>query len=120
MTPLVGYIGRMRKLFAAAPDRRIGRNACLPIADLGMAAFAVMFLLYPSFLSAQKHPESRQGRSNARTLLGIERIACDNHMRDMLDGIPPEHFDRMFQYVINDLDGSGATSTFCGGSTDGC
>ncbi len=68
---------------------------------------AVMFLQCPSFLSAQKHLESRQGRSNARTLFGIERIACDNHIRDILDGIPPEHFDRMFHHVVNDLDGSG-------------
>ncbi len=97
----------MRELCAAAPDRRTGRNARLPMADLGMAAFAVMFLQCPSFLSAQKHLESRRGGSNARTLFGIERIACDNHMRDMLDGTPPEHFDRMFHHVINDLDGSG-------------
>ncbi len=107
MTPLAGYIGRMRELCAAAPDRRTGRNARLPMADLGMAAFAVMFLQCPSFLSAQKHLESRRGRSNARTLFGIERIACDNHIRDMLDGTPPEHFDRMFHHVVNDLDGNG-------------
>ncbi len=79
----------MRELCAAAPDRRTGRNARLPMADLGMAAFAVMFLQCPSFLSAQKHLESRRGGSNARTLFGIERIACDNHIRDMLDGTPP-------------------------------
>ena len=107
MTPLARYIGRMRELCAAAPDRRTGRNARLPMADLGMAAFAVMFLQCPSFLSAQKHLESRRGRSNARTLFGIERIACDNHIRDMLDGTPPEHFDRMFHHVVNDLDGNG-------------
>ena len=77
------------------------------MADLGMAAFAVIFLQCPSFLSAQNHLDSRQGGSNARTLFGIERIACDNHMRDMLDGNPPEHFDRMFHHVVNDLDGSG-------------
>ncbi len=107
MTPLAGYIGRMRELCAAVPDRRTGRNARLPMADLGMAAFAVMFLQCPSFLSAQKHLESRRGGSNARTLFGIERIACDNHIRDMLDGTPPEHFDRMFHHVADDLDGSG-------------
>ncbi|MCY4460813.1 MAG: hypothetical protein OXC26_10550, partial [Albidovulum sp.] len=34
MTPLAEYIGRMRDLCAAAPDRRTGRNARLPMADL--------------------------------------------------------------------------------------
>ena len=47
----------MRELCAAAPDRRTGRNARPPMADLGMAAFAVMFPQYPFFLSAQKHLE---------------------------------------------------------------
>ena len=106
MTPLAGYIGKMRELRAAAPDRRTGRNARLPMADFGMAAFTAVFPQCPSFLSARKHLETRWGRSNARTLFGIERIACDNHLRDMLDGTPPEHFDRMFHHVADDLDGT--------------
>ena len=86
MTPLAGYIAIMRNLYASAPDRRIGRNARLAMADIGMAAFAVFFLQNPPFLSAQKQSETRQGRSNAKTLFCIDQLPSDNHIRSMLDG----------------------------------
>ena len=96
------------RLCASAPDRRTGRNAHLTLADIGMAAFAVFFLQSPSFLSAQKQLETRQGRSNAKTLFGIDRLPSDNHIRSMLDGVPPEHFDPMFHHVIDQLEQQGA------------
>ena len=108
MTPLAGDIAAMRDLCASAPDRRTGANARLPMADIGMAAFAVFFLQCPSFLSAQAQLQSRQGRSNARTLFGIDRPPTDNHIRSMLDGVPPEHFDSIFTRILNRLDRQGA------------
>ena len=74
------------------------------MADIGMAAFAVFFPQSPSFLSAQKQIETRQGRSNAKTLFGIDQLPSDNHIRSMLDGVPPEHFDAMFYHVIDHLE----------------
>jgi len=58
----------------------------------------------PSFLSAQKQIETRQGRSNAKTLFGIDQLPSDNHIRSMLGGVPPEHFDTMFYHVIDHLE----------------
>ncbi len=104
MTPLAGYIANMRNICASATDRRTGRNARLAMADIGMAAFAVFFLQSPSFLSAQKQLETRQGRSNAKTLFGIDQLPSDNHIRSMLDRVPPEHFDAMFYRVIDHLE----------------
>jgi hypothetical protein len=40
-----------------------------------------------SFLEMQ----SKEGRNNAKSLFEIERIASDNHIRDMLDSIDPSH-----------------------------
>ena len=108
MSPLAGYIAAMRELCASAPDRRTGRNARLSMADIGMSAFAVFFLRCPSFLEAQKRLETRQGRSNAATLFGIDRLPSDNHIRNMLDGVPPEHFDPMFHHVLGRLERKGA------------
>ena len=81
MTPLAGYAAGMRRLCAAAPDRRTGASARLEMADTGMAAFAVFFPQRPSFLAAQAQLQSRQGRSNARTLFGIDRLPTDSHIR---------------------------------------
>ena len=105
MSPLAGYIADMRELCASAPDRRTGANARLEMADIGMAAFAVFFLQCPSFLAAQAQLQSRQGRSNARTLFGIDRLPTDNHIRSVLDGAPPERFDSIFTRIVDRLDG---------------
>ena len=108
MSPLAGYIADMRELCASAPDRRTGANARLEMADIGMAAFAVFFLQCPSFLAAQAQLQSRQGRSNARTLFGIDRLPTDNHIRSVLDGAPPERFDSIFTRIVDRLDRQGA------------
>ena len=104
MTPLAGYVAKMRRLCAAAPDRRTGANSRLEMADIGMAAFAVFFLQRPCFLAAQAQMQSRQGRSNAEPLFGIGRLPSDNHIRKMPGGVPPEHFDPVFAHVLNELE----------------
>ena len=40
----------------------------------------------------------------------MERIACDSHIRRMLDGAPTDHFDAVFSALVDDLDGAGALS----------
>ena len=90
------------------PDRRTGKNLMYRIGDIGMAAFACFFMQSPSFLAFQRMLEDRCGDSNARTLFGMERIPCDNHIRQTLDGVPPEHFDDVFISMVRDLDRKGA------------
>ena len=60
-----------------------------------MTAFAKAIPQFRSLLSSQKQLETRRrGKSNARALFGIERIARDNHMREVLEGTPraSEHY----------------------------
>ena len=90
------------------PDRRTGTNLTYRIGDIGMAAFACFFMQSPSFLAFQRMLEDRCGDSNARTLFGMQKIPCDNHIRQTLDGVPPEHFDDVFISVARDLDRKGA------------
>lgn len=66
------------------------------MADIASSAFAVFFTQCPSFLSFQQHMEKTSGRNNARSLFQIERIPCDNHIRQMLDPIPPSHLFEFF------------------------
>ena len=100
------YLGLVREACACMPDRRTGKNLMYRIGDIGMAAFACFFMQSPSFLAFQRMLEDRCGDSNARTLFGMERIPCDNHIRQTLDGVPPEHFDGIS--VVRDLDRKGA------------
>jgi hypothetical protein len=45
--------------------------------------------------------QQAKGQSNAQSLFHLEKIPCDNHIREMLDPVPPEKlfpcYDAVFQ-----------------------
>lgn len=88
----VDFIARLKALASTLPDPRTGRNITYPMRNIVLGAFSVFFLQWPSFLSWQQSMEKRAGRSNAETLFQIEAVPCDQHIRDMLDPIAPDHF----------------------------
>ena len=61
----------------------------------------------PSFLAHQRTLAEQRGRSNAQALFGLTRIPCDNHIRQLLDGVPPDRFEELFQHIVEDLDAAG-------------
>ena len=83
------------------------------MADIGLAAFSVFLMQCPSFLAHQKVLEAMRGTSNAATLFGMTKIPCDNHIRQMLDGAPTDHFDGLFGDIVRDLDESGHLKPLC-------
>jgi hypothetical protein len=89
-------------------DKRTGTNSHYSMADIGMAAFAMFFMQQPSFLAFQRTVHENIGRDNTQTLFGMEKIPSDNHIRDMLDGVPPEHFEQNFFFVVDDLTSNNA------------
>jgi len=94
-------IGHFRKCLATMPDKRTGRNTHYSMADIGLSAFSVFFTQSPSFLAHQKAMQQAKGANNAQTLFQIGDIPTDNHIRDLLDPVPPEHlfpvYDRVYQ-----------------------
>ena len=80
--------------------------------DIVLAAFSVFFMQNESFLQHQHLLESEHGRSNCQTLFGMENIPTDNHIRNMLDGVPPDHFDHLFEDNLKTLDQENALSSF--------
>lgn len=102
----------LRERCDALPDKREGRNTQYLMSDIGLAAFSVFFMQSPSFLAHQKVLEELRGRSNANTLFGMTKIPSDNHIRQMLDGAPTDHFDRVFAHIVKDLDESGGLKPF--------
>ena len=75
-----------------------------------MAAPSVFLMQSPSFLAHQRTLAEGRARSNAHTLFGLARIPCDNHVRQLLDGAPPAHFDAQFHAIAGDLDAHGGTA----------
>ncbi len=52
------------------------------------------------------------GRSNCETLFGIAKIPSDNHIRDMLDGVPPECFHPLLIAAFDLLERGGGLAAF--------
>jgi hypothetical protein len=72
------------------------------MADIGIAAFSLFFMQHPSFLAFQRTLHENVGRDNTQTLFGMEKIPTDNHIRNMLDGVDPKHFDQDFFFILDE------------------
>lgn len=82
------------------PDKRTGSNLTHTMEDIALGAFSVFFTQSPSFLAHQKSMKETKGKSNAETLFGIEEIPIDNHIRDILDEVFPEHVFPVFDDIL--------------------
>lgn len=105
-------IESMRQAISTFPDKRRGKNAIYTMMDIGASAFSVFFTQEPSFLSYQERMQERYGLNNARTLFGIEYIPTDNHIRDLLDFVPPHTLNPVFTDCFIALKKSGDLTSF--------
>ena len=100
-------IERVRAVAGCLPDRRTGDNTVYSMADIALAAFSVFFTQCPSFLSYQQAMEQSRGRNNARSLFQIQRIPSDNHIRQTLDPVEPNHLFSLFDDLLQAFDKTG-------------
>ena len=94
-------IGKLRQGLADLPDGRTGDNKRYCMEDIGTSAFSVFFTQSPSFLAFQRSMQQAKGQNNVQSLFAVENIPCDNHIRHMLDPVPPQNlfpvYDEAFQ-----------------------
>ena len=109
---LESLIVSFKALCATLPDRRKGDNTMYAMTDIGMAAFATFFMQSPSFLAQQTALARGRGSSNCQSLFAMEKIPSDNHIRSMLDPVPPEILLPMFGETLKALDGGGGLEKF--------
>jgi hypothetical protein len=109
---LESLIGGLKALFATLPDRRRGENTVYAMADIAMAAFSTFFMQSPSFLAQQTALARGRGTSNCQTLFAMEKIPTDNHIRSMLDPVPPETLLPAFGATFAALEKGGGLATF--------
>jgi hypothetical protein len=109
---LESLMGGLRALFATLPDRRRGENTVYAMADIAMAAFSTFFMQSPSFLAQQTALARGRGTSNCQTLFAMDKIPTDNHIRSMLDPVPPETLLPAFGATFAALEKGGGLATF--------
>ena len=92
-----------RSILKRFPDERTGDNVLYSMTDAAMGAFSVFFTQSPAFLDAQRNLEVMQGCSNARSLFAMTRTPSDNHIRNLLDPVPPATVFPVFSYAVDAL-----------------
>ena len=105
-------IAALKALCGTLPDRRTGDNGSYTMTDMGMGAFAVFFMQSPSFLAHQTALERGRGTSNCQTLLGMGKVPTENHIRTMLDPVPPQMLYPMFAHTLAAIEAGGGLGTF--------
>ena len=100
-------IRRLRSTFGQFPDKRTGLNFVYGIEDIALGAFSLFFTQSPSFLAFQTAMRKNKGRDNADSLFGVKKIPCDNHIRDILDEVPPSAVFPFFGHIVSNLKTAG-------------
>jgi len=95
----------LRQHTAALPDvRNPSPNTRYTIQNAALGAFGIFFMQSPSFLAYQRQLHQRQGHDNAQSLVGIEPIPGDTHLRTLLDPIAPRYVNPVFFEVFAHLE----------------
>lgn len=85
-------------------DPRAGRhNTKYSMREIALGAFSVFFMRNESFLESQRNLESAQGINNLRCLFGVDQIPTDNHIRNILDTVPPQLIESVFKEILSYL-----------------
>jgi hypothetical protein len=92
----------LREVSRRFPDARRG-EVRYPMVDIGLAAFSMFFMQSESFLAYQRRLEQGHRSSNCQTLFGMGEIPSDNHIRTLLDAVPPSALQPCFDQVLTEL-----------------
>ncbi len=103
---------RIRSAAGTFEDNRRGPNLRYTLADAVLSAFACFFLQSPSFLAFQRRMEDDVGRSTCQTLFGMQGIPSDGQIRNLLDRLVPDSFQRLFLHLLDTLRSNGDFSPF--------
>ena len=93
-------------------ERKPSNNSKYTVEEALLSAFSVFFLQSPSFLDYQRLMKSRKGRDNANSLFGIEKIPCDNQIRNLLDPVPASQVRGVFNSIYQYLEKTGSLKTY--------
>jgi hypothetical protein len=84
-----------------ADERRAGYDKQYEYADALKGAYGIFFFQHPSMLEYQERLKHKKGRSNAETILKVNKIPCANHMTRLLDMPRPDDFAAVFDPCLD-------------------
>lgn len=105
-------IKQLKQIAGEFPDQRTGKNSTYSMQDIALGAFSVFFTQSVSFLAHQTAMTEAKGQSNAQSLFDVQTIPTDNHIRKMLDVVPPALLFPVFERIFKTLDQKGHLQAF--------
>jgi hypothetical protein len=107
------FIRLLGELAQEMPDKRAGRhNQKYKMSDGIRGAFAVFFMQSASFLAHQRIMAQKRGRSNLESVFQMKRVPSDNHIRDLLDGVPASQLEQGYHWLWQQLATEGKMTGF--------
>ena len=107
------FISFFRKKAKTFPDNRKGRhNVLYKIEDIALSAFSMFYMQSPSFLQYQRNMERKEGKSNAQSLFRLDKIATDNHIRDIMDNVEAINLQPMYNKLLKYLENANILSSY--------
>lgn len=95
------FIRVLRKCFQSVPDYRQAGKVTVSLDDALMSAFAMFSLKDPSLLAFEERRINEP--ENLQSVFGIETVASDTQMREILDPVLPESLRSCFTSVFRIL-----------------
>ena len=109
---LESILDRFQHVASALPDFRRSSNTRYAVFDAAACALAAVLFQSPSFLNFQRRILNESFRSNCHPLFGVDRVPCDNHIRNLLDGRDPAAFHDLFPLWLHTLRDHGTLAPF--------
>ena len=103
---------RVREVLEQLPDSRRGKNLHYRMADAGVSAFSVFFMQCASFLEYQRRMQQEQGRNNVQSMFGAHEIPSDNQIRNLLDTVPPQALEPLYDELLEGLMNEGVIERY--------
>ena len=99
----------LRREFEKITDKR-AKNVSHKLPDLLMSGFAMFSLKHPSLLSFENMTITE--KANLETVFGIENVASDTQLRDVLDTINPDFLRNLLPKKFKELEQLSIVSDF--------
>ncbi len=97
-------LAELSRAIGQLDDPRQSSNASrYSLRDVVLGAFGCFFMQSASFLDYQRHLDSRNGRNNAQSLFGLEKIPSIAQIRNILDQIAASRLCQVFVNIYRVL-----------------
>jgi len=112
---LSNFVKKFKNSWEELTDvRKKSNRLTYTMSEIALSAFSVFFMQSPSFLSHQRDMEQKKRGNNARTLFKLEKIPCNQQVRNILDHVQPAAIDDEFFWLIDELEETGHLQSYDG------